>query len=78
MFKQTVSAAYNLVLEQLKAGLDTLKEECCKTASDNQGLIRANLDQITSSQSFLVDKIQGTGAPLVTYYNYVSRQYSKN
>lgn len=59
MWLATVSAAYNLVLEQLKAGLDTLKEECCKTASDNQGLIRANLDQITSSQSFLVDKIQG-------------------
>uniref|UniRef100_A0A8C6SM45 PH domain-containing protein n=1 Tax=Neogobius melanostomus TaxID=47308 RepID=A0A8C6SM45_9GOBI len=58
----TVHAAHTLVLEQLKPGLAALREECRSSALTNQGLIRANLDQITASHSFLLEKIRGTGA----------------
>ncbi|XP_033839009.1 protein Niban 1-like isoform X2 [Periophthalmus magnuspinnatus] len=55
----TVHAAYRVVLEQLKPALEALRAESGESASANQGLVRANLDQISASQSFLLDKIQG-------------------
>lgn len=55
----TVHAAYSIVLEQLKVALEALKEECRGSASATQGQIRSNLDQITASHTFLLDKIQG-------------------
>ncbi|XP_023126496.2 protein Niban 1-like [Amphiprion ocellaris] len=52
-----VQATYSLVLEQLAATLEVLREECRQTASANQALIRANLDEIMSSHCFLEQKI---------------------
>ncbi|XP_028284159.1 protein Niban-like isoform X2 [Parambassis ranga] len=54
----TVQATYLLVLEQLTAGLEALREECRQTASANQAIIRANLDQIMSSHCFLEEKVR--------------------
>ncbi|XP_030607957.1 protein Niban 1-like [Archocentrus centrarchus] len=54
----TAQATYTLVLETLTAGLEALKEECRQTASNNQALIRSNLDQIMSSHSFLEQKVR--------------------
>ncbi|XP_063318250.1 protein Niban 1-like [Pelmatolapia mariae] len=54
----TVQATHMLVLEKLTAGLDALKKECRQTASDNQALIRSNLDQIMSSHLFLEQKVR--------------------
>ncbi|XP_028987066.1 protein Niban 1-like [Betta splendens] len=54
----TVQATYTLVLEQLTASLEALREECRQAASANQGLIRSNLDQIISSQNFLEQKVR--------------------
>ncbi|XP_074506252.1 protein Niban 1-like [Sebastes fasciatus] len=55
----TVQATYTLVLEQLTASLEALREECRQTASANQALIRSNLDQIMSSHRFLEEKVRG-------------------
>nr|XP_019968880.1 PREDICTED: protein Niban-like [Paralichthys olivaceus] len=54
----TVHATYTLVLEQLTASMEVLREECRQTASVNQALIRSNLDQIISSLSFLEQKVR--------------------
>uniref|UniRef100_A0A8C2Z1V0 Niban 1/2/3 domain-containing protein n=2 Tax=Cyclopterus lumpus TaxID=8103 RepID=A0A8C2Z1V0_CYCLU len=54
----TVQATYILVLEQLTACLEALREECRQTASANQALIRSNLDQIISSHCFLEEKVK--------------------
>ncbi|KAG8013849.1 Protein Niban [Nibea albiflora] len=54
----TVQATYTLVLEQLTTSLEALREECRKTASANQALIRSNLDQIMSSHRFLEEKVR--------------------
>uniref|UniRef100_G3PP92 Niban 1/2/3 domain-containing protein n=1 Tax=Gasterosteus aculeatus aculeatus TaxID=481459 RepID=G3PP92_GASAC len=54
----TMQAAYILVLEQLTASLEALREECRQTASAHQALIRSNLDQITSSHCFLEEKVK--------------------
>ncbi|XP_033506986.2 protein Niban 1-like [Epinephelus lanceolatus] len=54
----TVQATYTLVLEQLTASLEALREECRQTASSNQALIRSNLDQIISSHCFLEEKVR--------------------
>uniref|UniRef100_A0A3Q0QPR8 Niban 1/2/3 domain-containing protein n=1 Tax=Amphilophus citrinellus TaxID=61819 RepID=A0A3Q0QPR8_AMPCI len=54
----TAQATYTMVLETLTAGLEALKEECRQTASNNQALIRSNLDQIMSSHSFLEQKVR--------------------
>ncbi|KAK2895753.1 protein Niban 1-like [Channa argus] len=54
----TVQATYTLVLEQLTASLDALREECRQTASANQALIRSNLDQIITSHCFLEQKVR--------------------
>ncbi|XP_040911960.1 protein Niban 1-like isoform X2 [Toxotes jaculatrix] len=55
----TVQATHTLVLELLRESLVALREKCRQTASDNQALIRSNLDQIMSSHSFLEQKIRG-------------------
>lgn len=55
-----MQAAYILVLEQLTASLEALREECRQTASAHQALIRSNLDQITSSHCFLEEKLKGS------------------
>ncbi|KAM4727895.1 protein Niban 1-like [Anableps anableps] len=57
-WQATVQATYTLVLEQLTIGLEALREECRQTASASQALIRSNLDQIMSSQDFLVQKVR--------------------
>ncbi|KAM9349093.1 protein Niban 1-like [Symphorus nematophorus] len=54
----TVQATYTVVLEQLTARLEALREECRQTASANQALIRSNLDQIMSSHCFLEEKVR--------------------
>ncbi|XP_069029323.1 LOW QUALITY PROTEIN: protein Niban 1-like [Embiotoca jacksoni] len=54
----TVQATYTLVLEQLTADLEAMREECRQTASANQTLIRSNLDQIMSSHRFLEQKVR--------------------
>ncbi|XP_044223108.1 protein Niban 1-like isoform X2 [Thunnus albacares] len=54
----TVQATYMLVLDQLTAGLETLRGECRQTASANQALIRSDLDQIMTSHRFLEDKVR--------------------
>ncbi|XP_054452805.1 protein Niban 1-like isoform X2 [Anoplopoma fimbria] len=54
----TVQATYTLVLEQLTASLEALREECRQTASASQAVIRSNLDQIISSHCFLEEKIK--------------------
>ncbi|XP_028450152.1 protein Niban [Perca flavescens] len=54
----TVQATYTLVLVQLTASLEALREECRQTASANQALIRSNLDQIMSSHCFLEEKVK--------------------
>ncbi|XP_026169956.1 protein Niban 1-like [Mastacembelus armatus] len=54
----TVHATYTLVLEQLTANLEDLREKCRQTASANQALIRSNLDQIMSSHYFLEQKVR--------------------
>ncbi|KAF7222819.1 protein Niban 1 [Nothobranchius furzeri] len=54
----TVQATHMLVLEQLTAGLEALKEECRQAASASQTLIRSNLDQIISSHDFLENKVR--------------------
>ncbi|XP_029105882.1 protein Niban-like isoform X1 [Scleropages formosus] len=56
----TVEAAYLLVQEQLSEGLAALKEECRTEAKQQEGLIRANMDQIINSRAFLMDKLQAT------------------
>ncbi|XP_045907005.1 protein Niban 1-like [Micropterus dolomieu] len=54
----TVHATYTLVLEQLTASLEALREECRQAASAKQALIRSNLDQIMSSHCFLEVKVR--------------------
>ncbi|XP_046883139.1 LOW QUALITY PROTEIN: protein Niban 1-like [Hypomesus transpacificus] len=53
LWTAVVQAAYQLVQEQLGAGLEALKEECRQTASANQTLIRSDLDQILASRALL-------------------------
>lgn len=54
-----MQATYTLVLEQLTANLEALREECHQTALASQALIRSNLDQIMSSHCFLEEKVRG-------------------
>ncbi|XP_030258564.1 protein Niban 1-like [Sparus aurata] len=54
----TMQATYTLVLEQLTANLEALREECHQTALASQALIRSNLDQIMSSHCFLEEKVR--------------------
>ncbi|XP_076831970.1 protein Niban 1 [Brachyhypopomus gauderio] len=55
----TVEATNELVQEQLRVGLLALKEECSTAAKQQEAIIRANMDQITSSSTFLKTKLQG-------------------
>ncbi|XP_035390306.1 protein Niban 1 isoform X2 [Electrophorus electricus] len=55
----TVEATYELVQEQLRVGLLALKEECSMAVKQKEGLIRSDMDQITSSCTFLKTKLQG-------------------
>ncbi|XP_015236363.1 PREDICTED: protein Niban-like [Cyprinodon variegatus] len=57
-WQATVQGTYTLVLEQLTAGLEALREECRQTASASQALIRSHLDQIMSSHVFLEQKVR--------------------
>ncbi|MEQ2290835.1 hypothetical protein AMECASPLE_007059, partial [Ameca splendens] len=57
-WQATVQVTYTLVLEQLTASLEALREECRQTASASQALIRSNLDQIMSSHDFLEQKVR--------------------
>uniref|UniRef100_A0A3Q2NP75 Protein Niban n=1 Tax=Fundulus heteroclitus TaxID=8078 RepID=A0A3Q2NP75_FUNHE len=57
-WQATVQGTYSLVLEQLTAGLEALREECRQTASASQALIRSNLDQIMSSHDYLGMKVR--------------------
>ncbi|KAK3531213.1 hypothetical protein QTP70_015247 [Hemibagrus guttatus] len=55
----TVEATYELVQEQLKEGLQRLKEECSEKAKQQETLIRSDMDQIINSWNFLKSKLQG-------------------
>ncbi|KAM4556778.1 protein Niban 1-like [Fundulus diaphanus] len=57
-WQATVQGTYSLVLEQLTASLEALREECRQTASASQALIRSNLDQIMSSHDYLEMKVR--------------------
>ncbi|KAL4660151.1 protein Niban-like [Arapaima gigas] len=54
----TVETAYLLVQEQLSQDLATLKNECQTEAKQQEGLIRADMDQIVNSRTFLAGKLQ--------------------
>ncbi|XP_076135032.1 protein Niban 1a [Alosa pseudoharengus] len=53
----TVEAAYLLIQGHLLEGLTTLKEACKTSASQQEVLLRSNMDQITSSKAFLQNKL---------------------
>ncbi|KAL2089557.1 hypothetical protein ACEWY4_014245 [Coilia grayii] len=54
-----VEAAHTQVLAQVQEGLQSLKEECSATAQQQGALLRSNMDQISSSRTFLETKLQG-------------------
>lgn len=58
-FFQTVEVTYELVQEQLKEGLQRLKEECSEIAKLQETLIRSDMDQLINSSNFLKSKLQG-------------------
>ncbi|XP_062412439.1 protein Niban 1a [Sardina pilchardus] len=53
----TVEAAYLLIQGHLLEGLTALKEECKTNASQQEVLLRSNMDQITSSKAFMQNKL---------------------
>ncbi|KAG5276270.1 hypothetical protein AALO_G00129990 [Alosa alosa] len=53
----TVEAAYLLIQGHLLEGLTTLKEACKTSASQQEVLLRSDMDQITSSKAFLQNKL---------------------
>ncbi|XP_060744115.1 protein Niban 1 [Tachysurus vachellii] len=55
----TVQVTYELVQEQLREGLQRLKEECREIAKQQETLIRSDMDQIINSSNFLKSKLQG-------------------
>ncbi|XP_067218023.1 protein Niban 1 [Chanodichthys erythropterus] len=54
----TVEATYELVHEQLREGLESLKNECRDATKQQEALIRSDMDQIINSQTFLETKLQ--------------------
>jgi len=54
-----VEATYELVHEQLREGLESLKNECRDATKQQEALIRSDMDQIINSQTFLETKLQG-------------------
>ncbi|KAK2901098.1 hypothetical protein Q8A67_009213 [Cirrhinus molitorella] len=64
----TVEATYELVHEQLREGLESLKNECREASKKQEALIRSDMDQIVNSQTFLETKLQGlVSEPAVKY-----------
>lgn len=56
-----MEATYELVHEQLREGLESLKNECRDATKQQEALIRSDMDQIINSQTFLETKLQGMG-----------------
>lgn len=54
----TVKATYEIVQEQLREGLESLKNECRDATRQQEALIRSDMDQIINSQTFLETKLQ--------------------
>lgn len=54
----TVEATYELVREQLREGLESLKTDCINSGKQQEALIRSDMDQIINSQTFLETKLQ--------------------
>lgn len=54
----TVEATYDIVQEQLRDGLESLKTECRDATRQQEALIRSDMDQIMNSQIFLETKLQ--------------------
>ncbi|KAK7159012.1 hypothetical protein R3I94_005372 [Phoxinus phoxinus] len=54
----TVETTYELVHEQLREGLESLKNECRDATKLQEALIRSDMDQIINSQTFLETKLQ--------------------
>ncbi|XP_026062263.1 protein Niban-like [Carassius auratus] len=64
----TVEAAFELVHEQLREGLESLKNECREATKQQEALIRSDMDQIINSQTFLETKLQAlVSEPAVKY-----------
>ncbi|XP_056100660.1 protein Niban 1 [Rhinichthys klamathensis goyatoka] len=64
----TVEATYELVHEQLREGLESLKNECRDTTKQQEALIRSDMDQIINSQTFLETKLQALASePAMKY-----------
>ncbi|XP_063057333.1 protein Niban 1a [Engraulis encrasicolus] len=53
----TVEAAYILLQEKLLSGLGALKEECKTSSSQQEVLLRSDMDHISSSKTFLQNKL---------------------
>ncbi|KAK7162896.1 hypothetical protein R3I93_007061 [Phoxinus phoxinus] len=54
----TVETTYELVHEQLREGLESLKNECRDATKLQEAIIRSDMDQIINSQTFLETKLQ--------------------
>ncbi|CAM4593748.1 unnamed protein product [Leuciscus chuanchicus] len=64
----TVEATYELVHEQLREGLESLKNECRDATKQQEALIRSDMDQIINSQTFLETKLQALASePAMKY-----------
>ncbi|XP_051983632.1 protein Niban 1-like isoform X2 [Xyrauchen texanus] len=64
----TVETTYELVQEQLREGLESLKNECRDTTKQQEALIRSDMDQIINSQTFLETKLQAlVSGPAIKY-----------
>ncbi|XP_062411739.1 protein Niban 1-like isoform X2 [Sardina pilchardus] len=55
-----VEAAHTQVLAQVQEALGSLKEECGAAAQQQGALLRSNMDQISSSRTFLETKLKAT------------------
>ncbi|KAL0967008.1 hypothetical protein UPYG_G00303340 [Umbra pygmaea] len=64
----TIAAAYNLVKDQLREGLGTLKKQCRDTTRSQEALIRSDMDQIASCKAFLQTKLQGSVSDLAVKF----------
>uniref|UniRef100_A0A671P1I2 Protein Niban-like n=1 Tax=Sinocyclocheilus anshuiensis TaxID=1608454 RepID=A0A671P1I2_9TELE len=63
-----MDATYELVHEQLREGLESLKNECREATKHQEALIRSDMDQIINSQTFLETKLQAlVSEPAVKY-----------
>uniref|UniRef100_A0A672MMK1 Protein Niban-like n=1 Tax=Sinocyclocheilus grahami TaxID=75366 RepID=A0A672MMK1_SINGR len=63
-----MEATYELVHEQMREGLESLKNECREATKQQEALIRSDMDQIINSQTFLETKLQAlVSEPAVKY-----------